>query len=66
MPDTFAVLSSRRANFKEREGSTFKTWLFKIAKNIALKHLRKRRHVFSEVFDDMMKIRYFLLNFESN
>ena len=52
MMDTFAVLSSRRANFKEREGSTFKTWLFKIAKNIALKHLRKRRHVFFEVFDD--------------
>ncbi len=52
MMDTFAVLSSRRAHFKEMEGSSFKTWLFRIAKNIALKHLRKRRHIFFEIFDD--------------
>ena len=41
MMDTFAVLVSGTARYKEKANASFKTWLYAIAKNTALKAARK-------------------------
>ena len=41
MLDTFAIAASGTSRF--RGNSTFKTWLFGIGRNLALKHLKKHR-----------------------
>ena len=41
MMDTFAILASGTARYKEKEGTSFKTWLYAIAKNQARLFLRK-------------------------
>ena len=43
MMDTFAVLVSGVARYKETENALFKTWLFAIAKNQAFLYLRKQK-----------------------
>lgn len=43
MMDTFAILVSGTARYKEKDNASFKTWLYTIAKNQALLYLRKRR-----------------------
>ena len=49
MMDTFAILVSGTARYKEKDGASFKTWLYAIAKKQALLYLRKRkiRFIFS-------------------
>ncbi len=46
MMDTFAVLASKTARYKERSDSSFKTWLYAIARNQARMFLRKNKHSF--------------------
>ena len=41
MMDTFAILASGTAKYKEKNGASFKTWLFAVAKNQALIYLAK-------------------------
>lgn len=43
MMDTFAILASGTARYKEKDNASFKTWLFAIAKNQALIYLRKKK-----------------------
>jgi len=43
MMDTFAVLVSGVARYKETDNAQFKTWLFAVAKNQAFFYLRKHR-----------------------
>ena len=43
MMDTFAILASGTAHYKEKENVSFKTWLYAIAKNQSLLYLRKRK-----------------------
>lgn len=43
MMDTFAVLVSGVARYKEKDNALFKTWLFAVAKNQAFLHLRKQK-----------------------
>ena len=43
MMDTFAVLASGTAHYKESDDASFKTWLFAVAKNQALLYLRKQK-----------------------
>lgn len=43
MMDTFAVLASGVARYKEKDNALFKTWLFAVAKNQAFLHLRKQK-----------------------
>ncbi|MBR2089566.1 MAG: RNA polymerase sigma factor [Fibrobacter sp.] len=43
MMDTFAVLASGTARYKESDKASFKTWLFAVAKNQALFYLRKQK-----------------------
>ena len=43
MKDTFAILVSRTARYKEKKDASFKTWLYAIAKNQALLYIRKRK-----------------------
>lgn len=43
MMDTFAVLASGVARYKENDKALFKTWLFAVAKNQTLFYLRKRK-----------------------
>ena len=51
MLDAFAVASSGKANFEGR--SCFKTWLFGIGRNLALKHLRKQRFFLFSLNEEM-------------
>ena len=46
MMDTFAILVSGTARYKENDEASFKTWLFAVAKNQALLYLRKRKFKF--------------------
>jgi len=46
MMDTFAVLYSKTARYRDREESGFKTWLYAVAKNRAKMFLRKHRTLF--------------------
>lgn len=43
MMDTFAVLASGVARYKETDDALFKTWLFAVAKNQAFLYLRKQK-----------------------
>ena len=43
MMDTFAVLVSGVARYKETDKALFKTWLFAVAKNQAFLYLRKQK-----------------------
>lgn len=43
MMDTFAILVSGTARYKEKNEASFKTWLFAVAKNQALLYLRKQK-----------------------
>lgn len=43
MMDTFAVLASGVARYKETDKALFKTWLFAVAKNQTFLYLRKRK-----------------------
>ena len=45
MMDTFAVLSSGTVRYKIKDGVSFKTWLYAIAKNQARMFLRKHTHI---------------------
>jgi RNA polymerase sigma-70 factor (ECF subfamily) len=52
MQDTFVRLATKRPRFSGR--STFKTWLFTIARNCAIDYLRKnRRHISLEEHQDL-------------
>lgn len=44
MMDTFAVIAAFEARFSGK--SSFKTWLFSVAHNLACKHLRKQSRLF--------------------
>ena len=46
MMDTFAILVSGSACYKNMDDASFKTWLFSIAKNQAMLYLRKHRICF--------------------
>ena len=46
MMDTFAVLVSGVARYREQAGSSFKTWLYAVAKNQAKMYLRKHKDDF--------------------
>ncbi|MCR5701534.1 MAG: sigma-70 family RNA polymerase sigma factor [Lachnospiraceae bacterium] len=52
MMDTFAILSSGTAKYKEKKNVSFKTWLYAIAKNQARMFLRKNKATFSEIDED--------------
>ena len=60
MMDTFAVLVSGTARYKEKANASFKTWLYTIAKNQALLCLRKRKFIF------ISPDKEFLNNFEAD
>ena len=51
MLDAFAVAASGTVKFKGK--SSFKTWLFAIGRNLALKHLRKNRLVMLPIDDEV-------------
>ncbi|MBP5332406.1 MAG: sigma-70 family RNA polymerase sigma factor [Lachnospiraceae bacterium] len=50
MMDAFALAASGTAKFAGK--SSFKTWLFAIGRNLALKHLRKKHFLFFSLNDD--------------
>lgn len=54
MMDTFAVLVSGVARYKETEDALFKTWLFAVAKNQAFAYLRKRKFWFVSLEKDFL------------
>jgi RNA polymerase sigma-70 factor (ECF subfamily) len=54
MMDTFAILVSGVARYKESDNALFKTWLFAVAKNQALLYLRKRKFWFVSVEKDFL------------
>lgn len=49
MLDSFAVIASGTVHYTVRKDSTFKTWLFAIARNKAKMLLRKRKFVFTSI-----------------
>ncbi|MCR5686043.1 MAG: RNA polymerase sigma factor, partial [Lachnospiraceae bacterium] len=51
MLDAFAVAASGRAGFAAK--SSFKTWLFGIGRNLAHKHLRKKRFTFLPINEEI-------------
>lgn len=51
MLDAFAVAASGTARFSGK--SSFKTWLFGIGRNLALKHLRKKRFLFFSLNEEI-------------
>ena len=53
MLDAFAVAASGTVKFKGK--SSFKTWLFAIGRNLALKYLRKNRLVFLPIDDEIFE-----------
>ena len=54
MMDTFAILVSGVARYKETDNALFKTWLFAVAKNQALIYLRKRKIWFLSLEKDFL------------
>ena len=54
MMDTFAILASGTAHYKEKDGASFKTWLFAVAKNQALLYLRKHKIKFVSSAHDFL------------
>ena len=55
MMDTFAILVSGVARYKETENAQFKTWLFAVAKNQAFLYLRKSKIWFVSLDKDFME-----------
>lgn len=54
MMDTFAILASGTARYKEKDDASFKTWLYAVAKNQALLHIRKHRLKFVSSKNDIL------------
>ena len=54
MMDTFAILASGTARYKEKKDASFKTWLFAVAKNQALLYLRKHKVKFVSSGNDFL------------
>ena len=54
MLDSFAVIASGTAHYSVRKDSTFKTWLFAIARNKARMLLRKRKFVFTSIDEEVL------------
>lgn len=54
MMDTFAILASGTAHYKEKDGASFKTWLFAVAKKQALLYLRKHKVKFVSSAHDFL------------
>ncbi|MCR4617336.1 MAG: sigma-70 family RNA polymerase sigma factor [Lachnospiraceae bacterium] len=54
MLDSFAVIASGTAHYSVRKDSTFKTWLFAIARNKARMLLRKRKFVFTSIDEEIL------------
>ena len=54
MMDTFAILASGTARYKEKDDASFKTWLFAVAKNQALLYIRKHRLKFVSSEKDLL------------
>ena len=54
MMDTFAILASGTSCYKEKDGASFKTWLFAVAKNQALLYLRKHKIKFVSSAHDFL------------
>ena len=54
MMDTFAILVSGVARYKETDNALFKTWLFAVAKNQTLHYLRKRKFWFVSAEKDFL------------
>lgn len=54
MLDSFAVIASGTAHYTVRKDSTFKTWLFAIARNKARMLLRKRKFVFTSIDEEIL------------
>lgn len=54
MMDTFAILVSGVARYKESDNALFKTWLFAVAKNQTFHYLRKRKFWFVSVENDFL------------
>ena len=52
MLDAFAVAASGTARFRNR--SSFRTWLFAIGRNLALKHLRKQKVQAMPIHEEIM------------
>ena len=52
MMDTFALLVSGVARYKETDNALFKTWLYAIARNQARAFLRHHREIPSEIWED--------------
>ena len=53
MVDAFAIAASGTARYTVKKDSSFKTWLFAIARNKARMLLRKRRVIFAELSEDI-------------
>ncbi|MBE5925255.1 MAG: sigma-70 family RNA polymerase sigma factor [Lachnospiraceae bacterium] len=66
MMDTFAILSSGTAKYKERDNISFKTWLYAIAKNQAKMFLRKNKTSFIELDENNLSENGQVLSPESN
>ncbi len=54
MLDSFAVIASGTVHYTVRKDSTFKTWLFAIARNKAKMLLRKRKFVFTSIDEEVL------------
>ena len=54
MLDSFAVIASGTVHYTVRKDSTFKTWLFAIARNKAKMLLRKRKFVFTSIDEEAL------------
>ena len=54
MLDSFAVIASGTVHYTVRKDSTFKTWLFAIARNKAKMLLRKRKFVFTSIDEEIL------------
>ena len=54
MLDSFAVIASGTVHYTVRKDSTFKTWLFSIARNKAKMLLRKRKFVFTSIDEEVL------------
>lgn len=54
MMDTFAILASGTARYKEKDDASFKTWLYAVAKNQALLYIRKHRLKFVSSEKDLL------------
>lgn len=54
--DTFAKLAVDKPRFDPGKGGSFRSWLYTIARNHALMHIRKRRFATVPIDDDMVSM----------